>query len=67
MRLEGGIVYEAEINPINGRKEILAYVLGSGKIRNQAPAGGWVSACGSSNFLAYLCVATSTGAVLLMS
>lgn len=44
MRPEERIIYEAEVNPINGRKEILAYALGGGKVRNRAPAGEWVSA-----------------------
>lgn len=45
MRLEGGIVYEAEINPINGRKAILAYARRGGKVTNWVPAGAWVSVC----------------------
>ena len=65
MRPEGRIVYEAEINPIFGRKEILAYALGGGKVRNWAPAGEWVSAFRLC--LVYLSVATITGAVLFMS
>lgn len=45
MSLEaGGIVNEAEINPISEGKGILAYAFGGGKVRSWVPAGDWLSA-----------------------
>lgn len=37
MQLDGRVVYEDAINPISGRKKILAYALRGGKFRDWSP------------------------------